>query len=197
MMFMEIGRIYIISCLITEKVYIGQTINTIEYRWASHIKSSRRKDTKFYRAIRKYGSENFRIEEIMWVEAPTKEALKKKLDFLEQHFIQKFDTRHNGYNSTDGGEGTVDFKFSKESRERMSKAKRGRTFSEEHKKKLSEAHLGKTSPMKGKSVPEDVRKRISDSMSGKNHPFYGMKRSEETRRKMSEARKLWHSLKSA
>lgn len=51
--------------------------------------------------------------------------------------------------------------------------------------------------MKGKTVSNEVRKRISEAMSGKNHPFYGMKRSEETRRKMSEARKLWHSLKSA
>ena len=195
---MEIGRIYIVSCLVTGKVYIGQTINSIEHRWASHVKASKRKDTKFYRAIRKYGSDNFRIEEVMWVEAPTKQVLKAKLDFLEIHFIQKFDTRLNGYNSTEGGEkGTVGFRFSKESRDKMSKAKRGRTLSEEHRRKLSEAHLGKTSPMKGKTVSNEVRKRISEAMSGKNHPFYGVKRSEETRRKMSEARKLWHSLKSA
>lgn len=44
----------------------------------------------------RYGEENFLVEEVLTVSSPTKEKLKAKLDFLEQHFIQKFDTFRNG-----------------------------------------------------------------------------------------------------
>lgn len=110
-----IGHIYCVTCLPTGKLYFGQTVMSIERRFGKHIsKALRNPQCKFHRAIRKYGVENFTVEEVMWVEAPTKQALKAKLDFLEIHFIQKFDTRHNGYNETDGGEGSLGVQLSNE-----------------------------------------------------------------------------------
>ena len=48
-----------------QKVYIGQTSETIEKRFARHMGYQKDEhDTKFYRAIRKYGKENFKIESI-------------------------------------------------------------------------------------------------------------------------------------
>ena len=94
------GHIYCIICLPTEKWYFGQTVGSISDRWIRHLSSVKKgSDHKFHRAIRKYGEENFLVEEVMFVEASTKEALKKKLDFLERYFIQKFDTKNSGYNS--------------------------------------------------------------------------------------------------
>ena len=64
---------------------------------------------------------------------------------------------------------------SEETKEKISKANRGRKFTEEHRKKLSEAHKG---------VPLSETHRTN---SGLGHR--GLKRSEETKRKISEALK--------
>ena len=62
----KVGYIYKITCLINNKVYIGQTIRTIEDRWIKHQRESiggkYQLDTKFARALRKYGVDNFKIE---------------------------------------------------------------------------------------------------------------------------------------
>lgn len=119
-----IGHIYCVTCLPTGKLYFGQTVMSIERRFGKHIsKALRNPQCKFHRAIRKYGVENFTVEEVMWVEAPTKQALKAKLDFLEIHFIQKFDTRRNGYNETDGGEGSLGVQLSNETKRKISEKK--------------------------------------------------------------------------
>ena len=62
----EIGYIYKITNLINNKLYIGQTTKSLEWRWLKHQKDSitykHHLDTKFARAIRKYGVDNFKIE---------------------------------------------------------------------------------------------------------------------------------------
>lgn len=57
-----------------------------------------------------------------------------------------------------------------------------RHFSEEHKRKISEAH-------KGKPFSEEHKRKISEANKGENNSNYGKHHSEETRRKMSEALK--------
>ena len=102
------GYIYCATCLLNGKSYFGQTVKSVEKIYKQHLRTAQRgENTKLYRAIRKYGSKNFTIEEVISVEASSLQALKAKLDFLERHFIQKYDTRRNGYNMTDGGEGTL------------------------------------------------------------------------------------------
>lgn len=57
--------IYKITNTINNKLYIGKTINTIEKRFAEHIKQSKIPQAKkrpLYNAINKYGIENFTIE---------------------------------------------------------------------------------------------------------------------------------------
>lgn len=58
--------IYKITNIINNKVYIGETTRTINARWRQH--KARAKDSQYteylYRAIRKYGIENFTIEEL-------------------------------------------------------------------------------------------------------------------------------------
>lgn len=65
---------------------------------------------------------------------------------------------------------------------------KGKKFSEEHKRKLSEA-------LKGKPRSEETKRKISENhadFSGENHPMYGKTHSEETRRQISETRKGSH-----
>jgi group I intron endonuclease len=58
----------------------------------------------------------------------------------------------------------------------------GESHSKEAKKKMSEAH-------KGKTFSEEHRKKLSESLSGEDHPMYGKNRSEETKKKISETKK--------
>ena len=173
------GFIYCVICLITGKWYFGQTIYTIEERWKRHVRSSYRSSNhKFHRAIRKYGAENFIIEEVMFVESPTKEGLKCKLDYLEQHFIRRYDTKRNGYNSTDGGDG-IQF-LAKESLLKISNALKGRKFSEETRRKKSEAakkRVGRLNSNYG-----------NHKIAGANHYLFGKHLSEETKKKLSISR---------
>ena len=130
------GFIYCVTCLETGKLYFGQTIISIRSRWRRHIFSIQRgSDHKFHRAIRKYGEENFTVEEVLTVSAPTKEILKKKLDYVEMRLIKRFNTKIDGYNSTDGGDGLVN--LSEESLAKISKALKGRKFSDETLKRIA------------------------------------------------------------
>lgn len=98
---MKIG-IYKFTNKITNKSYIGQSIN-IEKRFEQHSNNAYNSNIieynyPFYRAIRKYGIENFTFEilELCSIE---------ELSVKEKYYIDKYDTFKNGYNLTIGGEG--------------------------------------------------------------------------------------------
>jgi predicted DNA-binding protein YlxM (UPF0122 family) len=80
-------------------------------------------------------------------------------------------------------------RFSEEAKKKMSEAQKGekhpmygKHFSEERKKKISEAE-------KGKYVSEKTRKKISESQKGEKNSFYGRQHTEKTKKKMSESLK--------
>ena len=89
--------IYKITNIQNNKVYIGQTIRPIEQRFHRHLNDALNNilDTHFARAIRKYGKDNFIIEEIDTAE--TQDELNKK----EQYWIQYYNSVKEGYNETD------------------------------------------------------------------------------------------------
>ena len=92
------GSIYIIRNTINNKVYIGQTTQTIGIRFTNHKMASRTgEDTKFYRAMRKHGEENFYPELLEQVEV-------EDLNDRERYWIKYYDSYYNGYNSTLGGD---------------------------------------------------------------------------------------------
>lgn len=77
-----------------QKVYIGQTSETIKKRFARHMGYQKEEhDTKFYRAIRKYGKENFKIEAIDFANTQS------ELDQKEIYYIHLYDSVKQGYNS--------------------------------------------------------------------------------------------------
>lgn len=101
------GSIYKITNIINNKLYIGKTIAPIATRWSQHICEAMNQDCKGYsfilhKAIRKYGKENFHIEEIEKVEHDM------LLDIREKYWINALETMiPNGYNMTFGGEGSI------------------------------------------------------------------------------------------
>lgn len=89
--------------LINSKIYIGQTINTLEYRKNQHFRearSKRRNTVYFHNALNKYGYDNFIFEEIDC--ADTQEELDEK----ERYWIKYYDSnnKNKGYNLDSGGQ---------------------------------------------------------------------------------------------
>ena len=77
---------------------------------------------------------------------------------------------------------------SQETRERLSKAAVGRSFSEETRKKLSAAKQGSRHPNFGKHLSESTRRKISESNAGKTN-MLGYHHSEESKKKISDAKR--------
>lgn len=96
------GYIYKITNTLNDKIYIGQTVKTVEKRFQQH-KNNRNKpyfsQIVLYKAFNKYGFENFTCEIIEEVE-------NDKLDEREKYWIEYYDSYFNGYNSTLGGKAT-------------------------------------------------------------------------------------------
>lgn len=90
--------IYKITNLITNKSYIGQSL-CIEERWKKHRNyPTTLSHYPLYQAFAKYGMENFSFEVL-------EECLASDLNIKEMSYIKLYDTYHNGYNQTEGGEG--------------------------------------------------------------------------------------------
>lgn len=99
------GYIYLIENKINEKKYIGKTYLNIEKRWKQHCNDSRRFNRPLYQAMEKYGIENFSIKEIEYCD---------NLEEREKYWISFYDSYHNGYNATLGGDGKTYFEYSDE-----------------------------------------------------------------------------------
>ena len=156
--------IYKLTCKISGKSYIGYTHKSIDDRWKEHLKSSKKKNYKLYKALRKY-PDQFWIHETLINKIPTLEEAKK----LEILCIFYYDTFIHGYNSTIGGDGSGPCSI--ETRNKMSKSRIGNIYALGHK------HTQKYKDNKSKEN------------SGKNNPFYGKKHSKETKKQWSKIRK--------
>lgn len=100
------GYIYKITNLINGYPYIGQTVNSIESRWKKHLEATNASyNYLLYNAMRKYGIENFKVEEI-------EQCDNSLLNEREKYWIKMFDSYYlngHGYNMTLGGEGTTKY----------------------------------------------------------------------------------------
>lgn len=92
--------IYKFTNKINGKIYIGQSIDIIA-RKRSHINDAycKGKDSNcpFHQAIIKYGENGFNFEII-------EECPKELLNEREKYWIQYYDSYHNGYNASPGGD---------------------------------------------------------------------------------------------
>lgn len=95
------GIIYKISNDQTPKIYIGQTICSLQHRWSEHktAVTDLTCTDKLHTAMRKIGIEHFQIDLIEELINVTQ----KELDNREQYWINYYNSFENGYNSTKGG----------------------------------------------------------------------------------------------
>ena len=176
--------IYIITCTVNAKQYVGITKN-LKRRWSAHRTKSK-SSTLLKQAIKKYGVEFFVFTHIAdafdWESAQN----------IERMLIAEKNTKSPfGYNMTEGGEGTLGFQA----------PNKGVPMSEEAKKKSSQSRLGKKSSdqskknqsvaLKGMKKSEEHKAKIGAAQKGIPCPQRGRKgrtHSEETKQKISATR---------
>ena len=93
--------IYKITNKVSGKSYIGKTLKSVEDRFSEHCRErvrERCKNRPLYRAMNKYGIENF---EISVLEEITDSVASER----EIFWIDHFGTYSKGYNATKGGDG--------------------------------------------------------------------------------------------
>ena len=172
-----IGIIYKAQNKINNKEYIGQTVQTLYNR-----RKQGYGDTKFGRAIKKYGKENFKYKILWELESEDKIELIHNLNILEEIEIgiRNLTDRDSGYNTKMGGfNGTFQ-------------------HTEEAKKKISDrSKLGTSSQFKKGNVPwikgrhyvktEQHRKNTSEAL--KRAYAEGRRKGLNKGKKMSEEHK--------
>lgn len=162
------GKIYLLTNKVNEKIYVGQTTQDLDKYIAGVLYKKKFNNNRLLdKAIQKYGPEVWSYKVLATAES------RKELDELEIKFIADLDARNNsvGYNITRGGErgpgwpkgntngaGWTPEKL-KRTHAKISKALKGRPFSEEHKANLSLSRLGSKNHMTGKKhSPETIAK---------------------------------------
>lgn len=146
----RIYKIYVIKNTINNKIYIGQTVQSISRRFGQHKNKKHKGCKKIFNALNKYGRENFYIEQIMSAKT------KKDINYLEEYFIKYFDSTKKGYNITKGGSNLCgEFgtffgkKHLKKSIEKIKQSLVGVKHTDERRKNQSKARLGKEPWNKG------------------------------------------------
>jgi group I intron endonuclease len=164
-----VGLIYSISNSINGKRYIGKTIKSFKTRWSIHCAS---KDAyHFHNAIRCY-------DKSVWSFEIIGEYDNEILSEAEVYWISYYNTfKGNGYNSTEGGEGF------------------NGKHTDEAKRKMSLAKIGKPSPRKGKYHTDEAKRKMGLANIGKPAWNKGIACSEEQKEKLRKLNPVGENLK--
>lgn len=168
---MRIYTVYRATNLVNNKVYIGFTKNWPQ-RINGHNYDSRYGNAEhkaFYKALKKYGWENF-----VWEAIYQSKDENHTLKVMEPYFIREYRSwvgfeDCNGYNITLGGEGASGYKRTIELIESHRQKMKGRKFTKEHISKRV-ASFKKTmngrGTFAGKKHTEEARKKMSKALTG-------------------------------
>ena len=150
------------------KKYIGMTSQTMGRRMAVHRMCLKSSDALLYRAWRKYGDPEVSILATVEVD---------KLRETEREAIAVHNTMPPyGYNLASGGEGAL--AIAEETRQKLSKAGKGRPKSEQWRKQFSERIKGNQWWVGRKQTPEHAEKRAAANR--------GKKRNNDFKERMRE-----------
>ena len=165
---MREAGIYKINCILTNKTYVGYSVN-LKRREKEYIKLNIPNQIILKESIQIYGWENHKFEIIEYCDI---QFLKER----ERFWIEYFDSFKNGLNGNRGGGGPLI--HSKETRlkiSKKSKLNKGKRINSHWKgQKLSDEHILNNKNNKGKRI---------------NSHWKGKKRSEENCIKLSKSKK--------
>jgi len=168
--------------------YVGSSVK-IKKRWRRHVLALRKgghDNAHLQAAWNKYGEGAFSFCVLEQV-GDRENLLEREQSFLDCAFEVG-----NTYNMAKHADlppisrGAV---LSEEHRRKISEAHKGKSVPEETKHKISETRKKQGSPwLKGKRLSEETKRKISEAVMGNQHTL-GLKHTAEARRNMSEARK--------
>ena len=162
----NIGYIYLVTCVINGKFYVGQTRKYsisgtktgIITRWKRHLYLAKMLSNdcpKLNNAIRKYGEDNFLVTKI--ISCPIDE-----LNDNETYYIQVFDSVSTGYNCSLGGD---KFNFTEEQQKlinkKISDKAKERWTHEEYRSNMS---IKISAANKKKMWEPEIRKNLLDAV---------------------------------
>ena len=164
-------QVYLVVNKVNGKRYVGQTQFSLEFRWKHHKADVKRgSTTNLHNAIRKYGPESFSLKTLHRCKS------KAEMDAKEKCYIQLMKTmRPNGYNLTTGGDGSFGYKHTEKSLRKMRRIQKanptlgmlGKKHSEETIKLLST--LAYNRPPR-KPCTEETKRKIAAAHLGKKRP---------------------------
>lgn len=204
---MLLTGVYMIRNKKNGKVYIGSAAKSLKLRLRVHLNYLRKgvhSNIYLQRAWNKYGERSF--EFVVILRCPPERCLKEEQRYLDLHQSFKFS---NGYNRRPVAENNLGVLVGKETRAKLSAAKKGVPHSNAHRKHIGESLRGKKKSSthiaslqkahKGKRLSEAHKAAISrGSKKAQASAAYRKRMSEackgrivslETRRKISEANK--------
>ena len=103
----EIKPYTIYRCLnkLNGKSYVGACMRSLSQRIWEHLADAKRNSQgNFHIALRQYGFENWTWETLATCQT------KEQLDYLENYYVDMYDSFRNGYNMTQDGRGNREFK---------------------------------------------------------------------------------------
>jgi group I intron endonuclease len=170
----------------TGLVYIGQSTRPLPQRIREHKRKAAqgKRWGAFMAALVDCGFLSFAWEQIDTAETP------EELDAKEKQWIAFYqsDDPVRGYNRTPGSAG---WSPSKETRQKISSALKGRPSPLRGVPKSAETRKKMSKSSKGKRHSAETRQKLRDIQAGKyageENPFYGQRHTPETREKMREA----------
>lgn len=170
-----ISGIYCIENIVTNKKYIGQSVN-INDRWCKHkaaLNHGTHDNDYLQKAWNKYGETNFKFYILECCDS-------NKLDEREIYYIELHNTlnRNYGYNLKSGGQNNG-IQASDYVKEKISKALK-KSYSENEEFRENQ----RNNALKQWANPE-----IKAKILGENNGMYGRTHSQEARKKISEAQK--------
>lgn len=170
------GRIYKITNDITNKIYVGKTVKSLEERFKGHCISAdgwtkELHGSRLYPSMQKYGYEHFHIS--LLEECNSEEELCR----AEIKWISKLDStnQERGYNIAPGGNGGALFK--------------GHQHSEETIREMRDSRKGSKNANYGNRwvCSEELKALHSKLSLGSNNGMYGKHHSEETKEKIGKS----------
>ena len=165
--------IYYIKNKLNNKMYIGQTIRTLQQRINGHLQCVKRGvKRKLYNAIRKYGWDSFEYDIICSCESI------QELNQKETENIIKYDTIKNGYNMGLGGDNNVMFCED-------TKQKHDDIMKDESIRNKISTTMKNLRQQQGFSI--ETRNKISKKLKGNTH-FLGKHHTMESLKKISESK---------
>lgn len=191
------GIVYLIRNTVNDKVYVGQTINTLKRRWTGHTSDAKHNAgcKSIARAIRKYSRRAFDLAVLGEGEAGS------ELDNLERIWIILLRSTNPkfGYNRTSGGLGCAGIDSV---RAKISAAAKSQWADPARRERAVAAMRASAAKRIAMMTPAERREKYSRDLRGSKNPAFGKpgtrlgcKASQQQRARSSESNKrYWREL---